>query len=81
VGAVRRKVDYNSCPSLDTLNGVSQVGDDYNPALVDWRSIKKSIEYLAGREPRFCNFAIRAFFHDSGATAQLDPDPKARHRT
>ena len=29
--------------------------------------MQKSIEYIGRKEPRFCNFAIRAHFHDTGA--------------
>ena len=34
---------------------------------VDWRALIKSIQWLAGKEPRYCNFVIRAHFHDAGA--------------
>jgi hypothetical protein len=50
--------DLDSCPSLEPLTELSKT-DAYDPTIVDWRSVKKSFEYIAGREPRFCNFAIR----------------------
>ena len=54
-------MEYEQCPgaNLEPLPKLAQTTPDYDPTLVDWRSIKKAVEYLAAKEPRFCNFAIR----------------------
>jgi hypothetical protein len=50
---------------------------DYNPKLVDWRSMIKAFEFLARQEPRLCNFMVRAHFHDAGAFKPTSGPSKA----
>lgn len=40
---------------------------DYDPATVDWPGLIRTVKDICGREARFCAFAVRAFFHDSGS--------------
>jgi hypothetical protein len=35
----------------------------------------KAIEYVADKEARYCNFVIRAHFHDAGSLGDDAPEP------
>ena len=38
--------------------------DTYDPTAVDWNAVVADLVAIGTKEPRFCNFAIRAWFHD-----------------
>ena len=42
---------------------------------MDWRSLVKAVEYVAAKEARYCNFVIRAHFHDAGSLGDKAPTP------
>ena len=63
-----------TCPSLEPQFALAQTAE-YNPKDVDWRSLVKAVEYLADQEARYCNFAIRVHFHDSGSLGKDAPAP------
>ena len=52
------------CPALDPVEGK---GAAYDPASVDWDAVVADIMKIGALEPRFCNMAIRAWFHDVSA--------------
>ena len=53
-----------SCPATDP---VTPVQGGYDPSAVDWAAVVGDLAAVWEVEPRFCNFAIRAWFHDIGA--------------
>jgi hypothetical protein len=63
---------------LDILANISTTAPPYDPTLVDWRSAKKAFEYIANKEKRFCNFAIRSHFHDAGSLGDVPDNPFVR---
>lgn len=59
------------CPALDPVEGK---GAAYDPASVDWDAVVADIMKIGALEPRFCNMAIRAWFHDVTAFGNSSPD-------
>lgn len=45
---------------------MTPVRDGYDPAAVNWGAIVADIVQIGNHEPRFCNMAIRSWFHDVG---------------
>ena len=56
---------------FSTLDKLTVTRPAYDPKLVDWRSARKSIEYITNQENRFCGFAVRSHFHDAGAPGDI----------
>lgn len=53
------------------------VREGYDPTAVDWNALVADVVAIGGREPRFCNMAIRAWFHDvAGFADEVDTDPQ-----
>ena len=49
--------------------------ESYDPMQVDWVGMIRTVKDISAREPRFCSFAMRSHFHDSGswdAAAELE---------
>jgi hypothetical protein len=40
--------------------------------MVDWGAVVADIQTIGNHEPRFCSFAIRAWFHDSMSIVPVD---------
>lgn len=53
--------DY-SCPATDPVK--TEFRSSYDPTTVDWNAVVADIIAIGAKEPRFCNFAIRSWFHD-----------------
>ena len=51
-----------SCPARDPVNAAVREG--YDPAAVNWGAVVADIVQVGTQEPRFCNMAIRSWFHD-----------------
>lgn len=68
----------NAC-AIGTLPDLAMSTPAYDPTLVDWRSAQMAIEFVANKEKRFCNFAIRAHFHDAGSLGTAPSNPKVPH--
>lgn len=52
-----------ACPARDP---VTPVAEGYDPTTVDWGALVADIVAIGTREPRFCSFVIRQWFHDVG---------------
>ena len=57
-----------SCLATDPVTPVSE---GYDPAVVDWNAVVGDLEAVWDVEPRFCSFAIRAWFHDIGECSAI----------
>ena len=77
-GCADAEFEGNNCPGLEPQYALAQSADapaDYDPTQVDWRSLVKAVEFVAAKEKRYCNFAIRAHFHDAGSLGKDAPAP------
>ena len=61
-----------SCPARDPVNAAVREG--YDPAAVNWGALVADIVAIGKQEPRFCNMAIRSWFHDLSGFSDGDEE-------